>query len=91
MYQALSISSDSNHTLLDAQRRGRVQEALTVLVAVVILLVSFVIAARSVVDGTVSSTTRTERGALQCRDSAAIDMIAIGSTSTTQICPSGTP
>ncbi|MEM9464197.1 MAG: hypothetical protein AAGA90_02435 [Actinomycetota bacterium] len=83
--------------LRDAHRRGRVQEGVAIVLALIVLVATFTVAATSVAGGTVPPASRTgEVGFVpvgddseRCDQSITITVVADGATATDRICSFG--
>ena len=81
----------------DAHRRGRVQEGVAIVLALIVLVATFVVAATSVAAGTVPVASRTEGAGLvstldesgRCDQTISITIVADGATATDRICSFG--
>ena len=91
-------STHPNPFDLDAHRRGRMQEGVAIVLALLVLVATFVVAAMSVAEGTVSSASRTdivvghslsEPVSDRCEQSVTIVVITDDSTVHDHVCSFG--
>lgn len=81
----------------DADRRGRVQEGVAIVLALLVLAATFVVAAASVAEGTVPSASRTEAvdpvttpdGSERCERTITVTIVTEGATAIDRICSFG--
>ena len=81
-------STHPNSIVRDAHRRGRVQEGVAIVLALIVLVATFVVAASSVAAGTVPAASRTE-AANECDHAITVTIVADGATALDRVCSFG--